>query len=83
MKFKWLPLAHPIPLDENSATEDILDTAIRPALTGRKARGGLVCLKDGDIRQGDTRGEDPQGLRRDRLPPRSAKGERSWYMWAG
>ena len=83
MILKRLPFAQRILLDESSATEDILDAAIRPALTGRKARGDLVCLKDGGIRQGDTRGEDPQGLRRDGLRPRSAKGERSWYMWAG
>ena len=52
MELEWLPLPCRILLHERSAAENVLDTAISPALARRKAPWELVWLRDRDILQG-------------------------------
>ena len=52
MELEWLPLPCRILLHERSAAENVLDTAISPALARRKAPRDLVWLRDRNTLQG-------------------------------
>ena len=51
-----------------------MDTAVGPALTSREPPKNLMCLKDGDLREGDTSGQSPEDLRGRKSQRRSARG---------